>query len=92
MEDVGPHGTCHKQSGRGAQPPADGNVGINVDFDTPHRHVQGAEHGAVGHIHQIVRPGEFLRTAGDLQTAVGFFKGHVGIKPQSAAEGIKAGA
>ena len=46
---------------------------------TPDILVHGVQHRAVGHIGQIVRAGEFLGAAGDLQAVLGLFKGDVGV-------------
>ncbi len=37
-QHIGTHGTCHQQRGGGTQPAADGDVGIDMDFDTPDFH------------------------------------------------------
>ena len=91
-QDVGAHGAGHQQRGGGAETPADGNVGVNVNFHAPDFLAQGTQHGAVGGVGQIVRPRVGFVAAGDLQTGIGFFKGDVGVQAQGAAEGVKPGA
>ena len=91
-QHVGAHGTGHQQRGRGTQTPADGDVGVDVDFYAPDFLTEGGQHGAVGYVGKIVGTGEGFVAAGDLQTAVRFFEGDVGIQAQGHAEGVEAGA
>ena len=88
-QHVGPHGSRHQQGSGGAQAPADGNVGVDVNFDPPDFLTHGVQHGTVGGVGQIVRAGELLVAAGDLQSGVGFLEGDIGIQAQGAAEGVK---
>ena len=90
-QHIGAHGSGHQQSSGGAKAPANGDVGINVDFHTPDFLAHGVQHGAVGGVGQVVRAGEFFVAAGDFQAEFRFFKGNVGVQAQSAAEGVKAG-
>ena len=91
-QHVGAHGSGYQQSGGGAEAPADGDVGIDVDFHAPDFLAHGVQYGAVGGIGQVVRAGEFFVAAGNFQTGLRLFKGNVGVQAQGAAEGVKAGA
>ena len=88
-QHVGAHGTGHQQGCGGAQTPADGDVGVDMDFYAPDLLAEGGQHGAVRGVGQIVRPGEGFVAAGDLQPGIRLLKGHVRIQAQGAPEGIK---
>ena len=89
---IGAHSACHQQSGGRTQAPAHRDMGIDVNLHATDFLAERSQHSAVRHISQIVGTGEFLRAAGDLQTKIRFLKGHIGIKTQCAAKGVKAGA
>ena len=51
-EYIGAHGTGHQQCGGGAQTAANGDVGINVDLDTPNLFTHGVQHSTVRGVDQ----------------------------------------
>ena len=91
-QNVGTHGTCDQKCGGRAETAADGNVCVNVNFDTAQFFAHGGQRSAVGNIGEVIRAGEFLGAAGDFKAAICFFEGDIGIQAQGAAKSVKTGA